>query len=133
MNRKIKDNIDSYGSLDGKGATLKNNTPNNTTRKYQSDELKSFAEIWTNQDFEPTELLSDYLYTDLVINHFTTGEGKYGPYVLLNAFVNGNKKLLRTSSSVIFKQLARTGDKLPYKTRVIVKDNAIGKKYLRLS
>lgn len=133
MNKKLEENVKNYGSLDGTGATQKNNSPKDEIKSRSTEDIPSFAEVWTEKEFEDTELLTNYLNTELVINKFEMGEGKYGPYVILNASVNGVTKLLRTSSTVVVDQLARIEDKLPVKATVVEKGGANGKKYLSLS
>jgi len=106
----------------------------NVTNEQKNSDIPSFGEVWAENEFEDTELLTDNLYKEIVINSFEIGEGGYGPYIILRASVNGRTKLLRTSSLVVIDQLQKIGeDKLPIRATPIERNGKNGKKFLSLS
>lgn len=134
MEKKERENIENNGSPAGKEAAPSNNTPNNDTKNQNIVDIPSFGEIYTEKRFEDTELLTDYKDREIIIHKYDTGEGSYGPYILLTISLDGHDtRVARTSSLVIIDQVTKIGDRLPIKTTPIEKNGQNGKKFLTLS
>jgi len=115
------------------GERAENNSPKGDAKKMKDEDISSFGEIWAEKEFEGTELLSGFLNREIVIRRFDKDEGGYGPFVILDASVNGEPKLLRTSSLVVIDQLQKIGDKLPFKATPLERNGKNGMKFLSLS
>ena len=117
------------------GAASINNTPKDENKSHETKDIISFAEIWnkTEKKFDHTELLKDYVDQIVVINGCETGEGVYGPFVILSVSINGDDKHLRTSGKAIIDQAFKIKDKIPVNAKIIQKMGKNGRRYLSLS
>lgn len=129
--KKIEENEKS--SLDGTGAASLNNTPENETENKQQAEIQSFKDIWKTRDMGETELLADFIDTELIIEGYEQLDGDYGPYAVIATKIGDENKQLRTSSKPITDQLERIMDKLPVKARVVKKMGKNGRTYFSLA
>lgn len=109
------------------------NSTQNETRALEDDHIPTFGMLRAENMFQNTELLSDYVGQELIIYGLEAGEGKYGPFIILNAKVANNPRLLRTSSRVIIDQVNTFKDRFPYRAKVIEKAGSNGNRYISFS
>lgn len=124
------DNKDSQG-----GGQTKNNSPEEEKKSHKTADIKKFADAYykTERRFSDTEPLADHIGQKLIINGHDMGQGAHGPFIILDASVNGEDKRLRSSSKIVIERVLGVKDDYPVEATVISRVSANGYSYHILS
>jgi len=90
---------------------------------------KRVSDVVPSIDFGGTEPLEDYVDKEMLIRNFLTVEGSFGETGILTVEVDGEEKVLRTSSEVVIKKLKQCMDELPLYGRVSRISSKSGREY----